>query len=80
MFLGCHEEGSDGSWLVPLNSSEACSVGDLPRLVTMLFKGIAEEGIKFVISLMLVLVVLLGTTSTSCGRKPRLETFSLGMK
>jgi hypothetical protein len=59
VFLGGHEEGSDGSGLVPLSTSEACSVGDLPRLVTMIFKGIAEEDGEFVISLMLVLVVLL---------------------
>ena len=59
MFLGGHEEGGDGSGLVPLGASEAGSAEDLPMLFTMFFKGVAEEGGEFVASLSLVLVVLL---------------------
>jgi len=46
-------------------------VEDLPWLVTMLFKGVAEEDGEFVTSLMLVLVVLLGFDRRSARRVAR---------
>jgi hypothetical protein len=56
---GGHEEDSDGSRLIPLRVSEACSTENLPGLFTMLLKGVTEEGCEFIASLLFVLVVLL---------------------
>jgi hypothetical protein len=50
VFLGGHEEGCDGIWLVPLSVSDAGS-SDLPGLFSMLRKGVAEEGGEVVTSL-----------------------------
>jgi len=71
VFLGGHEEGGDGSGLVPLGASEAGSAEDLSMLFTMFFKGVAEEGGEFVTSLMLVLVVLLGFDRRGARRSAR---------
>ena len=59
VFLCGHEEGGDGSRLVPLSDNEAGAAENLPGLFAMLLKGAAEEGGEFVASLSLVLVVLL---------------------
>ncbi len=71
MFLGGHEEGGDGSGLVPLGASNAGSAEDFPMLFTMFFKGVAGEGGEFVTSLMLVLVVLLGFDRRGARRSAR---------
>jgi hypothetical protein len=57
VFLVGHEEGSDGSRLVPLSISKAGSSENLPWLFSILLKGVVEEGCEGVTSLSLVLVV-----------------------
>ena len=70
MFLGGHEEGGDGSRLVPVSVSEAGATENYLGLVSILVEGVAEKDDVFMASLMLVLVVLLGF-DRRCARRNR---------
>jgi hypothetical protein len=70
VFLGGHEEGGDGSRLVPVSVSEAGAAENCLGLVSMLVEGVAEEDDVYMASLMLALVVLFGF-DRRCARRNR---------